>query len=217
MKAAWEECVRLREKMFWARLGGGVVPAIAREPSPTGTQRRTEARSLSRNSTESSIPRLSRNSVESVRSKVLEVPKLNEPRPLSRNNSRSTVNASDGSTTSLQTSESSDMRDFADAQSEVENTVSTPTGPPSQDEIANNQDQTQSQTTKVAQEDGSRDAVDQTIETSPSASTGQEENRSSIEQSEKENQANVMDGESEKDSEAPVDKSLQPEMPGSFD
>jgi len=24
---AWEECVRLRERMFWARLGGGVVPA----------------------------------------------------------------------------------------------------------------------------------------------------------------------------------------------
>lgn len=25
-KAAWEESVRLREQMFWARLGGGVVP-----------------------------------------------------------------------------------------------------------------------------------------------------------------------------------------------
>ena len=25
-RGAWEECVRLREKMFWARLGGGVVP-----------------------------------------------------------------------------------------------------------------------------------------------------------------------------------------------
>ena len=25
-KAAWEECVRLREQMFWARIGGGVVP-----------------------------------------------------------------------------------------------------------------------------------------------------------------------------------------------
>lgn len=24
---AWEECVRLRERMFWARIGGGVVPA----------------------------------------------------------------------------------------------------------------------------------------------------------------------------------------------
>ncbi|KAL8945445.1 MAG: hypothetical protein Q9211_000048 [Gyalolechia sp. 1 TL-2023] len=27
---AWEECVRLRERMFWARMGGGVVPAFSR-------------------------------------------------------------------------------------------------------------------------------------------------------------------------------------------
>jgi Rab guanine nucleotide exchange factor SEC2 len=27
-KSAWEENIRLREKMFWARLGGGVVPAF---------------------------------------------------------------------------------------------------------------------------------------------------------------------------------------------
>ncbi|KAI9733382.1 MAG: rab guanine nucleotide exchange factor S2 [Cirrosporium novae-zelandiae] len=27
-KAAWEESVRLRERMFWARIGGGVVPAF---------------------------------------------------------------------------------------------------------------------------------------------------------------------------------------------
>lgn len=27
-KAAWEENIRLRERMFWARLGGGVVPAF---------------------------------------------------------------------------------------------------------------------------------------------------------------------------------------------
>jgi hypothetical protein len=28
-KAAWEESVRLREQMFWSRIGGGVVPATA--------------------------------------------------------------------------------------------------------------------------------------------------------------------------------------------
>ena len=27
---AWEESVRLREKMFWARVGGGVIPAFVR-------------------------------------------------------------------------------------------------------------------------------------------------------------------------------------------
>lgn len=27
---AWEECVRLRERMFWARIGGGVIPTLLR-------------------------------------------------------------------------------------------------------------------------------------------------------------------------------------------
>ncbi|KAI1211937.1 uncharacterized protein F4807DRAFT_382283 [Annulohypoxylon truncatum] len=27
-RAAWEECVRLRDQMFWSRIGGGVVPVI---------------------------------------------------------------------------------------------------------------------------------------------------------------------------------------------
>ncbi|KAI9859991.1 MAG: rab guanine nucleotide exchange factor S2 [Trichoglossum hirsutum] len=31
-KAAWEESVRLRERMFWARIGGGVVPAFVPTP-----------------------------------------------------------------------------------------------------------------------------------------------------------------------------------------
>jgi len=29
VRGAWEECTRLRERMFWARVGGGVVPAGA--------------------------------------------------------------------------------------------------------------------------------------------------------------------------------------------
>ncbi|MCJ1474590.1 rab guanine nucleotide exchange factor S2 [Lambiella insularis] len=33
-KAAWEESVRLRERMFWARIGGGVVPAFVHRDSP---------------------------------------------------------------------------------------------------------------------------------------------------------------------------------------
>ena len=31
-KVAWEESVRLRERMFWARVGGGVVPAFLHAP-----------------------------------------------------------------------------------------------------------------------------------------------------------------------------------------
>ncbi|CAK7223060.1 rab guanine nucleotide exchange factor S2 [Sporothrix bragantina] len=36
-QAAWEECVRLREHMFWARIGGGVLPAIGLGNSASAT------------------------------------------------------------------------------------------------------------------------------------------------------------------------------------
>ncbi|KAL8686845.1 MAG: hypothetical protein Q9218_006821 [Villophora microphyllina] len=32
---AWEECVRLQERMFWARIGGGVLPAFVRIREPS--------------------------------------------------------------------------------------------------------------------------------------------------------------------------------------
>ncbi|KAI4795060.1 hypothetical protein E4T44_12421 [Aureobasidium sp. EXF-8845] len=217
IRTAWEESVRLREKMFWSRLGGGVVPAIGRDPSPTGTQRRADARSLRRNSTETSIPRLSRDSVESVRSKALEVPKLNEPRPPSRNNSSSIANISDGSTTSLQTSESSDTRDFADAQTDVHNTVEKPLGLAIDENPASDLDSVNSQTPRLGQEDGSHNNGDQSIGTSLPAIDGQKQNQVSSSELEKEEHALVMNGEDGKDSEDSVDKSLQSEMPGSFD
>jgi hypothetical protein len=213
IKTAWEESVRLREKMFWSRLGGGVVPAIGRDPSPTGTQRRTDARSLRRNSTETSIPRLSRDSVESVRSKALEVPRLNDPRPPSRNNSRSTANISDGSTTSLQTSESSDTRDFADAQTDVDNTVDKPMGLAIDEHPASDLDSVNSQTPRLGQEDGPHNDIDQSVETGLPAIDEQKQNHAPSVELEKEEQASVTNGEEE----APIDKSLQPEMPGSFD
>ncbi|KAL8738039.1 MAG: hypothetical protein Q9181_001107 [Wetmoreana brouardii] len=34
---AWEECVRLQERMFWARIGGGVVPILLKAQDPTRT------------------------------------------------------------------------------------------------------------------------------------------------------------------------------------
>ncbi|THZ01043.1 hypothetical protein D6C95_04199 [Aureobasidium pullulans] len=217
IKTAWEESVRLREKMFWARLGGGVVPANAREPSPTGTQRRGDGRSLRRNSTESSIPRFSRDSesVESVHSKALEVPKLNEPRPPSRNNSRSTHNLSEGSTTSLQTSESSDTRDFADAQSEVDHTLHTPTGPISTEGTSG--EPVELQTSRLGQEDGAKDSTDMPADTTLPAPDVQKENQAPTTETEKENQAPAVDMETEKENHALEEKSMQPEMPGSFD
>lgn len=38
-KAAWEESVRLREQMFWCRMGGGVVPAHHSHPDPARSPR----------------------------------------------------------------------------------------------------------------------------------------------------------------------------------
>ncbi|KAJ2966389.1 hypothetical protein NQ176_g10174 [Zarea fungicola] len=38
-KTAWEESVRLREQMFWARIGGGVIPATQAN-SPTDDEAR---------------------------------------------------------------------------------------------------------------------------------------------------------------------------------
>lgn len=43
-KAAWEESVRLRDRMFWARIGGGVVPAFVQSkssPRPSSAERDT--------------------------------------------------------------------------------------------------------------------------------------------------------------------------------
>ncbi|KAF4628107.1 hypothetical protein G7Y89_g10050 [Cudoniella acicularis] len=38
-KAAWEESVRLREQMFWCRMGGGVVPAYQIQNDPSKSPR----------------------------------------------------------------------------------------------------------------------------------------------------------------------------------
>lgn len=62
IQSAWDECIRLREKLFWARLGGGVVPtalwsqsqaqraqAQARETTPVAeTERLDDGNDLSR-------------------------------------------------------------------------------------------------------------------------------------------------------------------------
>lgn len=41
-KAAWEESVRLREQMFWCRIGGGVVPAHSHHPDLSQSPRVSE-------------------------------------------------------------------------------------------------------------------------------------------------------------------------------
>jgi len=56
-KSAWEESVRLRERMFWARLGGGVVPAFVplRESPRSPTFATRGGVKVERKSEESSI------------------------------------------------------------------------------------------------------------------------------------------------------------------
>lgn len=36
-RSAWEESVKLREQMFWSRIGGGVIPALPTHTHPVGT------------------------------------------------------------------------------------------------------------------------------------------------------------------------------------
>ena len=43
-KAAWEECVRLREQMFWCRMGGGVIPAQHMHQEPRSPRRSGDSR-----------------------------------------------------------------------------------------------------------------------------------------------------------------------------
>lgn len=69
VKGAWEESVRLRERMFWARLGGGVIPVAvaARAESPPGLpHREDEANENGRDS-------------EDSQTRSLEVPKVEDP------------------------------------------------------------------------------------------------------------------------------------------
>ncbi|KAF4448912.1 hypothetical protein F53441_7736 [Fusarium austroafricanum] len=74
-KAAWEESVRLREQMFWARIGGGVIPCIQ---APLSVD----------------IEKSPRNSHDgSVRSDHLEVPGFQTP-PMTLERTRSDSNKS---------------------------------------------------------------------------------------------------------------------------
>lgn len=83
VKNAWEESVRLREKMFWARLGGGVVPVLHRGETPITALRHSEA--FGRNSTDTGSSRPQTRSKED--SATLEVPKIEDPFRTAQSNS----------------------------------------------------------------------------------------------------------------------------------
>lgn len=45
-KGAWEEAVRLRERMFWARQGGGVIPSLVKQGTPSTSHVKSTRQSL---------------------------------------------------------------------------------------------------------------------------------------------------------------------------
>jgi len=45
-KGAWEEAVRLRERMFWARQGGGVIPSLVKQGTPSNANLKSARQSL---------------------------------------------------------------------------------------------------------------------------------------------------------------------------
>lgn len=45
-KGAWEEAVRLRERMFWARQGGGVIPNLIKQGTPSTAHMKSARQSL---------------------------------------------------------------------------------------------------------------------------------------------------------------------------
>ncbi|KAF4548744.1 GDP/GTP exchange factor Sec2p-like protein 1 [Elsinoe fawcettii] len=54
MRGAWEEAVRLRERMFWCRLGGGVVPTVVREAQMLADKERQSKEEERRNNSQGS-------------------------------------------------------------------------------------------------------------------------------------------------------------------
>ncbi|KAI0521096.1 hypothetical protein F5B22DRAFT_634908 [Xylaria bambusicola] len=91
-RAAWEESVRLRDQMFWSRIGGGVVPAHSTHPHTVATAEKTTSTSheTTQASTETDIARESRTSKLSSSSGVtltLDEPSREETTPAPRSNS----------------------------------------------------------------------------------------------------------------------------------
>ena len=74
-RSAWEECIKLREKMFWCRVGGGVVPAPGSNPvSPVnGAYPETDKESATQASrSDSDLPSITR--ADSQRTTSSELP-----------------------------------------------------------------------------------------------------------------------------------------------
>ncbi|GAB7348766.1 hypothetical protein MBLNU459_g7495t1 [Dothideomycetes sp. NU459] len=117
VKGAWEESVRLRERMFWARLGGGVVPAVVTRPeSPPAVQHRAEeSKEDGRDSEDSRAP-------------SLEVPRVEDPFRSRGKQQRVSIGARIIERTSSDAVNTSDRTDFAPSNLSQVEVPTTPTG-----------------------------------------------------------------------------------------
>jgi len=83
-KVAWEDCTKLRERMFWARLGGGVIPvgAIAAQSQLLSDGRKSQ--DVTRRSQD--VPRISREESPEAEAGAMEpIDVTAGPRPASSN------------------------------------------------------------------------------------------------------------------------------------
>jgi hypothetical protein len=67
-KGAWEEAVRLRERMFWARQGGGVIPCLVKQGTPSTANMKSARQSLESIPEQESPARRASEAIQAVQS-----------------------------------------------------------------------------------------------------------------------------------------------------
>lgn len=87
-KEAWEETVRLRERMFWARVGGGVVPAFI-------GYRSEKSSPILKRSANGDSPRLSQDAATAAAAILGNGAAVTKPSPLTRESSSGSVQTDD--------------------------------------------------------------------------------------------------------------------------
>lgn len=125
VKAAWEESVRLRERMFWQRIGGGVVPAFLkangaetpRSPTAASKERKGEDSTTEERQKDDPFHSEDKKKRVSIGNKVISNQKINE-----RQEENAGTQASDDRDPSAQQLHN-EMRDSLNSKSSVSETV----------------------------------------------------------------------------------------------
>ena len=71
-KGAWEEAVRLRERMFWARQGGGVIPSLVKQGTPSTANLKSARPSLESIPEQESPARKASHAVQAVQAEPVQ-------------------------------------------------------------------------------------------------------------------------------------------------